>query len=99
MDAGAPHSGRPMGGTSYSRMGAACSLTQTTSSGNDEITGEIHRVTFDGSDLQLILAGEGPDAPVFHSPRISPDGTRIVYVTTWYETEEGEPQSSEKLRN
>ena len=47
----------------------------------DVITGEIYRVTSDGSDLQLILESEGPDE-IFHSPRISPDGTRIVYVTT-----------------
>ena len=55
--------------------------------GPDVITGEIYRVTSDGSDLQLILAGEGPDE-IFHSPRISPDGTRIVYVTTRHEVSE-----------
>lgn len=45
--------------------------------------GEIYRVTADGSNLQLILESEGPNE-VFHSPRISPDGMRIVYMTTRY---------------
>ena len=67
------------------------------SSGPDVITGEIYRVTSDGSDLQLILVGEGPDE-IFHSPRISPDGTRIVYVTTWHEVSEEEGREDLRIR-
>ena len=64
-------------------------------SGPDVITGEIYRVTSDGSDLQLILAGEGPDE-IFQ--RISPDGTRIVYVTTRHEVSR-EDRSVHNRRN
>ena len=90
MDAGAPPQWSPDGRHIIFTDGGGLLPNSDHISGNDEITGEIYRVTFDGSDLQLILAGEDPDE-VFHSPRISPDGTRIVYVTTWYEIEEGEP--------
>ena len=61
--------------------------------------GEIYRVTPDGSDLQLILESAGPDE-VFYSPRISPDGTRIVYMTTRHEvSREKTEESSANRRN
>ena len=50
-------------------------------------SGEIYRVTSDGSDLQLILESEGSNE-VSNSPRFSPDGTRIVYITTRHEVSE-----------
>ena len=52
-----------------------------------EDSGEIYRVTSDGSDLQLILESEGPNE-VSNSPRFSPDGTRIVFITTRHEVSE-----------
>ena len=64
-----------------------------------EDSGEIYRVTSDGSDLQLILESEGPNE-VFNSPRISPDGTRIVYITTRHEvTREEAEESTHNQRN
>ena len=59
----------------------------------DEITGEIYRAASDGSDLQRILASGDPDE-IVHSPIISPDGTRIVYVTTWHKVSEEESRES-----
>ena len=50
-------------------------------------SGEIYLVTSDGSDLQLILESEGSNE-VSNSPRFSPDGTRIVYITTRHEVSE-----------
>ena len=93
MDAGAPPQWSPDGRHIIFTDGGGLVPNEAHISGNDEITGEIYRVTFDGSDLQLILAGEGPDE-VFHSPRISPDGTRIVYVTTRHEVSREEAEES-----
>ena len=50
-------------------------------------SGVIYLVTSDGSDLQLILESEGSNE-VSNSPRFSPDGTRIVYITTRHEVSE-----------
>ena len=67
------------------------------SAGPGQITSEIYRVTADGSDLQLILVGEGPDE-IVHSPRISPDGAQLVYVTTRHEVSEEEARKDLRIR-
>lgn len=93
MDAGAPPQWSPDGRHIIFTEGGGLSPNADHISSNNEITGEIYRVASDGSDLQLILAGEGPDE-IFHSPRISPDGTRIVYVTTRHEVSREEAEES-----